>query len=649
MHSKYYYVITFILLLSVHATFAATATPIPVPDVIVTAPQQSTTVLTELANTTIINRTQINNSGASSLVQLLNGQPGLRVYTSSNDLQRATISMRGFGSNATQNTLILVDGRRLTNPDMAGADLSTIPLASIQRIEIFPASAGVLYGDQAVGGVINIITQQADKLAGKTSLQYGSYQTIDAYASAANMFSNGINIQVDSDKHVSNNYRKHNQLDTGGSSLRLGYRYDRGSAFIQGQYRQHDVNLPGSVTKKQLNTDRRGVDPDRKHDFADDTSTILTGGFEHWLTPHWSLQTDLSQWWTHGDSTYTTFELTQSRNSMQINPLLIAHYRLFKRPLTWRFGANFEHDCYSLNTTPHNQYNINDKQAKQSVYTQLQLPIGQHLQTIIGTRGAWLQGKLNGKQFDNNAWVSELGLQYQFIPQLTGYVRRSGNYRFPKVDEQNNIHPNQINALKTQTGVSYEIGVRWQSTQYQLSAAVYQLNLRNEIAYMPPDHNRHGIATNRNLDPTRRRGLLLDSRLNVIPRLTLNGNYTYTDGHYSSGPFSGKQIPFVAKNMARISANYHLFTHWQLLAETIFTGKMFAAGDDENKHLIGGYTIYNAAIHYQYKGFGVTSRINNITNKKYYNYVVFQPWASSLGYYPAPRRNFLLTIHYRFL
>ena len=71
-----------------------------------------------------------------------------------------TVDMRGFGVTGPSNTLILLNGRRLNDWDLPGFDLSTIDRKSIERIEITRGNSGaVLYGDGAVGGVINIVTR----------------------------------------------------------------------------------------------------------------------------------------------------------------------------------------------------------------------------------------------------------------------------------------------------------------------------------------------------------------------------------------------------------------------------------------------------------------------------------------------------------
>ncbi|MCD6055739.1 MAG: btuB [Gammaproteobacteria bacterium] len=625
----------------------AAADSIPVPDVVVTASQESDE-LSNLANTTIITEAQIKNSGAADLVQLLQGQPGVQIYNTVGDPDQATFSLRGFGENAVSNTLILIDGRRLTNPDLGSTNLSTIPLSRIQRIEIFPGSAGVLYGDQAVGGVINIITKQNDTLNGDAGIQYGSYQTINTYASVANTFDNGFNLQFDGVTRNTDHYRDHNTLTAGNGSARAGYRYDSGSAFVQYQYNQYDLELPGALTESQVSEDRRQAGTYSENDFVNNTNNIFSSGFEQWLTSDWQVQADISQLWMQGDSIVTGIEGAQVRNITQLNPLLIGHYRFLKQDSTLKIGANLEHDEYHYETPLFSLFNVNDTQMTQSLYTQWQFPLSERLKAIVGIRGAWLNGTLNENNFNDHALVSEIGGYYAFSPQLNGYLRRSGNYRFPKADEQNNFDTDQtITVLKPQTGVSYETGFNWQERHSGITASLYELNLRNEIAYAPPDNDSDGRPTNRNLDPTERRGVLLSGFYDFTEVWRLLTDYSFVNGRYSSGPFEGNRIPLVAKNMARLATRYDFSSQWQFYTEALITGRTYASGDDTNQAPVAGYTIYNANLGYHNKAWDLITRINNITGKEYYNYVIYM--SPDQYYYPADNRNILVTLRYKFL
>ncbi|MGS2723863.1 TonB-dependent receptor plug domain-containing protein [Porticoccus sp. GXU_MW_L64] len=87
----------------------------------------------------------------------------------------SSVNLRGLGDDAT---LILVDGRRIGNAGVFGgvSDISTIPLASIERIEVLLDGASAIYGSDAVGGVINVITKK-DYQGIETHYSYGTPET----------------------------------------------------------------------------------------------------------------------------------------------------------------------------------------------------------------------------------------------------------------------------------------------------------------------------------------------------------------------------------------------------------------------------------------------------------------------------------------
>ncbi|MFA7592969.1 MAG: TonB-dependent receptor plug domain-containing protein, partial [Thiohalobacteraceae bacterium] len=139
---------------SLHAAGAVRLEP-----VVVSATRSLQSSVPTPAAISIIDRTEIEASGALQITEVLRGRGGVQLSDPYGDGSRAVIGMRGFGENAAANTLILVDGRRLNNSDLAAPDLNSIALKDVERIEIIHGSAGVLFGDQAVGGVINIITR----------------------------------------------------------------------------------------------------------------------------------------------------------------------------------------------------------------------------------------------------------------------------------------------------------------------------------------------------------------------------------------------------------------------------------------------------------------------------------------------------------
>src|SRR4051812_25305524 len=141
------------------------------------------------ASTTVVTSEQIQRSPAQSLPDILSQQTGVEVQHlfSSTNGSRDTVDLRGFGVFAQSNVLILVDGRRYQDFDLQGFDFSAIPLNSIERIEITRGNSGtVLYGDGAIGGVINIVTKKGTgPFAGRVEALAGSFGYYEGRASAS--------------------------------------------------------------------------------------------------------------------------------------------------------------------------------------------------------------------------------------------------------------------------------------------------------------------------------------------------------------------------------------------------------------------------------------------------------------------------------
>ena len=113
-------------------------------------------------------------------------------------------------------------------------------------------SAGVLFGDQAVGGVINIITRKPGSLRHSLKLSAGSYNTVNVHAMTSQALDNGINYRVSLDVRESDNYREHNELSYLNGFGKLGYDYNSGSVFAELQYIDNDLNTPGALFASEV-------------------------------------------------------------------------------------------------------------------------------------------------------------------------------------------------------------------------------------------------------------------------------------------------------------------------------------------------------------------------------------------------------------
>src|SRR6185369_12841271 len=112
------------------------------------------------ASTTVITADDIQKSAARTIPELLQEQVGITTKDFfGNNASNTSVDLRGFGVTGGQNTLILLDGRRITDIDLTTVQWAAVPLAGIERIEILRGTGAVLYGDGASAGVINIVTR----------------------------------------------------------------------------------------------------------------------------------------------------------------------------------------------------------------------------------------------------------------------------------------------------------------------------------------------------------------------------------------------------------------------------------------------------------------------------------------------------------
>ena len=228
------------------------------PTIIVSATRSEQNSITTPASISVISRQQIEASGAEHIVDVLRGQAGVQINDLYGDGSRASIDMRGFGSAASSNVLILVDGRRLNNSDISSPDLNSVSLKDVQRIEIVQGSAGVLFGDQAVGGVVNIITTGSRGEVGTIEATAGSYDTVGLRVVYGDNVTDKVHYRVSAEQRESDNYRRdNNEIQYTNLFAKTGYDYSAGEIFAEAQYIKEDLGLPGSLTEAEMDDDRR--------------------------------------------------------------------------------------------------------------------------------------------------------------------------------------------------------------------------------------------------------------------------------------------------------------------------------------------------------------------------------------------------------
>lgn len=148
-------------------------------EIIVAANRVEQSIGTVLAATTVIDKDRIRRSSAQNLAELLAGVPGMQFSPAGGLGAQTSLFLRGTESD---HTLILVDGVQMTTSTGSAGKLEFIPLDQIERVEIVRGPRSSVYGSEAIGGVLNIITKphSSEDFNGSLKVMAGTQNSSDA-------------------------------------------------------------------------------------------------------------------------------------------------------------------------------------------------------------------------------------------------------------------------------------------------------------------------------------------------------------------------------------------------------------------------------------------------------------------------------------
>ncbi len=210
-------------------------------------------------NVTVINSKEINASGANEISEILNYLPSVDIngYGSAGAVRG--IQIRGASS---QQVVTMIDGREINTPRDGLSDFNRIPIANIERIEILRGPASAIYGANAVGGVINIITKSgSEKMFTELVSEYGAFAT--NHESLAHGYKiGGLDYFITYEYLNTQGHRENSAHHSNNAVVKVGYDLnDSNRINVSGGYYDSKTGTPGLITfenlqAKQLNSNK---------------------------------------------------------------------------------------------------------------------------------------------------------------------------------------------------------------------------------------------------------------------------------------------------------------------------------------------------------------------------------------------------------
>lgn len=621
--------------------------------VIVTASRQEEKIATVPTNVTVISAQEIKNSPAQTVPELLRTTAGIVVNDITGNGRNITVDLRGFGETASLNTLLLIDGRRINQADLSGVDWTLIPKDRIQQIEIVHGGRGsVLYGDNAAGGVINIITKKGEGLLFSGELAGGSYDSLQTRLAVSGS-TGSLSYALSGNYRTSDGYRDNSETDAKDIGLNLEYFVsDRFNIALSGGYHDDDTNLPGVLYLSDLDKGVSRTSSTSPDDFSDTKDSYLQIAPEFFFTEtsYFKLEASAREKKNNAFSSFSsgTYDASTKIDTVAASPQIVINEQLFGRASKLITGfdyiknkENLDNESIFFGSASTASYDLSKEDF--GFYGNAEVPATDNILVSGGYRydrakfESSATGVADSVTLDENVYNG--GLTYLFSDKGSIYISYAKSFRYPVLDEMFSFFTNTFDAnLGPQTTDDYEIGTRIEIATVNLGVNLFRLDTDNEIFYNPSSF------ANQNLeDKTIRQGVELTVSKR-FSKVLLNGGYTFRDTKIDGGIYDGNEIPNVPRHQFTIGAEAEVYKNVQLNMDGSYIGERPFISDFANAvDYQEGYFFLNAKLAYNFEKWSTYIIVNNLFDEEYSEYGGVN-YLGEPGIYPAPGINFFVGV-----
>jgi iron complex outermembrane receptor protein len=587
------------------------------------------------ASVSVVTEEDIKRSDAKTVPDALEDLQGIYAYDATGVGAGGTINMRGFYGGMSSHQLVLVDGIPQNKGKDKLVNWDLIPIDNIERIEVMRGPASSLYGDNAMSGVINIITKKSSSAphAG-VSFSYGTYATQN-YAAYLSGTYNRVGSYLGISSRLTNGFREHGDYENiqaygkfdysinDDHNLKFNFDY---SAKTQGAF-------PWALSAAQIAQNRRQARPGTENDStgADKFSMDLThswdiGAASNLDTVFYYRFEGMESFYTSGASQNTTREQIEAENTFGLPTRLKTTSEILGMDHSFVIGTDLERDDfdYEENNAPFQ----NRRGAPTASYDVVRSLVGPYIQdeikllealkVICGVRYDWIKFNFDDRKLPSNSKdklmskvTPSCGVVWAYQKDSELYGNFGQAFRAPTIGQMFTYGSSANTNLLPEEATNYEIGVRHHfNERLKTGVSVYWMKINNEIWYD------NASRQYQNYGKTFHDGIEVSADYKITDPVSFFGNYTYTRAvDDSDGAFKNKFLVNVPINKGTIGMNIYTDFGFTAYVASTWVGKTYI--DTANVDVLGHYNTLDAKISYKYKWFEAFFVVYNMLGKEY--------------------------------
>ncbi|KPK39990.1 MAG: hypothetical protein AMJ69_04030 [Gammaproteobacteria bacterium SG8_47] len=563
--------------------------------IIVTATRTAQTADETLSSVIIIDREEITRNPLADVADLLRLRAGVEISRQGGIGQLTTVFIRGTESN---HTVFMIDGVKINDANIGLAAIQNIDTQMIERIEVVKGPRSTLYGSEAIGGVINIITRRGGEgVDVDASIEAGSFSTVGASFSAQRgVEDKGAGIVLSAQSSDGFPTQQDSDIDRGYDNLSAQlYANQRLSAITEASFSHWHT----AGNTEYLSFDLQPLDQDYRN-----TATALTLD-----------QTPMDIWTSRLAFSYTIDDIEQNQSPDFVNSARAAldwqnDIQLGAKHLltAGAYLARADAEALSFGTS----YNEHDHDG--AVFVQDDLHLGDH-HLLVGARFS------DYERFDSQlTWNADYGWQLASQTHLTASAGTA--YRAPAATDLYGFGGNPD--LQPERSLSYELGLnQGLGTRHQFDVRAFETTIQDLIEYNFP------ADLNENIGAARIQGVEL-SYLFALDAWRLQAQATAQDPRNLD---TGEQLLRRAKRSASLALLYR-GPSYSLGGDVLYSGER----EDFGGLTLDSYTLVNLSASWEMTAsWQAMLRVENALDEAY-------ELASG---YNTPERSFFLGLRWQ--